>query len=318
MAEAERDEPVVRDTRDTAILSVLRAARLLELIGDLGEGGVSDLARRLGWTKSTVHRFASTLTRIGYLEQDAKTGRYRLGLRLFELGNSAIRARELRHQAVPILEALMQATQETVHLAVLDEARMEVVYVHKVEPPQAIRLYTEIGAHHPAYCAATGKAILAFLPEARRARLLQGATLRPATPRTIVDPDVLVTHLAEIRQRGYAVDDEEYREGVRGVAAPVFDHTGQVVAAVNVGGPASRLTPERITMLAPLVQQAASEIASNLGYRRATRGGADDGSIRSGQTHRPHHNGGGERHTSADALVGAAHRGDTGAFPRLR
>lgn len=248
------------------MLSVLRAARLLEAIGELGEAGISELARRLGWTKTTVHRLASTLRGIGYLEQDVATGRYQLGLRLFELGNLVLRERELRNEAAPVLEGLMQAVQETAHLAVLDEPALEVVYVHKVEPPQAIRLYTEIGAHHPAYCAATGKAMLAFLPRALLARLLAGLELRAFTQHTITDVGALQDQLAEVRRLGYAVDHEEYRAGVRGVAATVWDHSGRVVAAINIGGPANRLTLERLHELAPLVQQAAAEISRRLGF----------------------------------------------------
>ncbi len=263
---AAKQPPRTGARRSSAVLSILRAARLLEALGECGEAGISELARRLGWTKSTVHRVAATLVQVGYVEQDRRTGHYRLGLRLFELGNLAVRERELRSQAAPLLEALMQATQETVHLAVLDEARGEVVYIHKVEPPQAIRLYTEIGAHHPAYCAATGKAMLAHLPETRLNRLLADLALQAFTPRTITSPEQLRAHLTTVRRQGYAVDDEEYKDGVRGVAAPIWNHHGEVVAALNVGGPASRLTPDRVRSLAPLVQQAAHELSRRLGF----------------------------------------------------
>jgi DNA-binding IclR family transcriptional regulator len=270
--ETPRETPVREQTakaatpRTAAVLSIRRTARLLETIGELGEAGISDLARRLGWTKSTVHRLAATLEELGYLEQDETTGRYRLGLKLFELGSLVLRQRELRREAAPVMELLMQQTQETVHMAVLDERTGEIVYVHKVEPLQAIRLYTEIGAHHPAYCAATGKVLLAFLPEDRLERLLERLSFQAYTPRTITDPLALRTHLADIRARGYAIDDAEYKPDVRGVAAPVRDHRGQVIAAVNAGGPASRLTLERAHALAPLVQAAAQEISRRLGY----------------------------------------------------
>ncbi len=252
--------------RSAAVLSLQRATRLMELIGEMGEAGISELARRLGWTKSMVHRQASTLQGLGYLEQDPGNGRYRLGLKLFALGSLVVRQRELRDQAIPVLETLMERCQETTHLALLDEGRGDVVYVHKVEPPQAIRLYTEVGAHHPAYCAATGKVLLAYLSDERLRRALAAQPLRRHTPRTIADPDALRAHLAQVRAQGYALDDEEYREGVRGVAAPVRDHRGQVVAAVNAGGPTSRLTDAAIQALVPHVEQAGAEISRRLGY----------------------------------------------------
>lgn len=252
--------------RSPAVLSLHRATRLVETVAEMGDAGITTIARRLGWTKSMVHRQASTLASLGYLEQDEETGRYRLGLKLFELGSKVVRQRDLRREAGAAVEALMHDSQETVHLAVLDDTRGDVVYVHIMEAPQAIRLYTEIGARHPSYCAATGKVLLAHLPDERLERLLETLTLRRFTDNTIADKAALRTHLATVRRRGYAVDREEYRVGVCGVAAPIRDHRAHVVAAINVGGPASRLTPAAISTLVPRVKQAAADISRRLGY----------------------------------------------------
>jgi IclR family transcriptional regulator, KDG regulon repressor len=245
--------------------SVAMAVRLMKAFSD-GEAeiGVSALAARLGIAKSTVHRLASTLVAEGMLEQNPETGRYRLGIALFGLGALVRRRMNLSTEAKPFLFELRERTNETVLLAI--PADGEVMYVYNLESTQAIRMRSDIGVRQPAWCTAVGRAIFAFKAEAAIARLVSGP-LAPRTPRTLTDPVALRAALAEVRRLGYAIEDEESEAGMRCVAAPVRDASGEVVAAVGVAGPVQRLSLERLAEIAAPVTETAAAIAARLGYQ---------------------------------------------------
>ena len=252
-------------TRERTVQSVDRALALLERLASRGgSASLSDLARDLGLSKSTVHALLATMRAWGVVSQEAD-GLYVLGIRLFEWGTAAVSRLDLRTAAGPVLERLMDQFQETVHLVVGDG--LDVVYIDKRESPRSMRIVSQVGRRLPAYCTAVGKAMLAFRPEEELERLLEGATLQPWTPNTITDKEALKAHLAEVRRRGYALDNEEIIEGLRCVGAPIRDHSGQVVAALSVAGLSVRLGPERIAEVIPAVVEAAAEISHRLGYR---------------------------------------------------
>ena len=226
--------------------------------------GISELSRRLGVAKSTVHRLAATLAAEGLLEQDRETEKYRLGIALFRLGALVRRRMDISSQGRPYLYELREKTKETVHLAILDDT--EIMYVYNLENTQAIRMRSDLGVRKPAYCTAEGQAILAFQPQAvLDAVIVQG--LSPRTPQTITDPAKLIKALAVVRQRGCAIEDEESEIGMRGISAPIRNDAGEVVAAVGLAGPMTRLSKKAITTFIPHVIETADLVSRRLGYR---------------------------------------------------
>jgi len=226
--------------------------------------GISELSRRLGVAKSTVHRLAATLAAEGLLEQDRETEKYRLGIALFRLGALVRRRMDISSQGRPYLYALREKTNETVHLAILDGT--EIMYVYNLESTQAIRMRSDLGVRKPAYCTAEGQAILAFQPQAVvDAVIAQG--LSPRTPQTVTDPAELIKALAVVRQRGCAIEDEESEIGMRGISAPIRNDAGEVVASVGIAGPVTRLSKKAIAAFIPHVIETADLVSSRLGYR---------------------------------------------------
>jgi IclR family transcriptional regulator, KDG regulon repressor len=247
-----------------------RAARILDCFRlERPELRLSEITAATGLHKSTVYRLLEVMRRHHYVQFDAATGAYRVGIRLFELGAVAMAGCGFDKHARPALEELASTTGETAHLCVLHES--EVVHIAKVESRFALRIATPIGGRHPAYCTSVGKAILAYLASEALAAYLDATELRPLTAKTITSPALLKAQLRRIAEQGYAFDDEEVHEGVRGVAAPVRDHGGEVVAAITVTGPASRITRNKLPGLAEQVIKAANNVSSRLGYRPRVR-----------------------------------------------
>ncbi|MDB5897018.1 MAG: IclR family transcriptional regulator [Ramlibacter sp.] len=245
--------------------SVAASLRLLKAFtAQEPEIGISELARRLGLGKSTVHRLASTLSAEGFLEQNPQDGRYRLGLALFSLGTLVRRRMDIATEALPHLHTLREKSNETVHLAVLDGE--DIVYLYNLESQQAIRIRSYLGVRKPAFCTSEGRAILAFSPADAVARALP-PKLAARTAATLTDAAAVRRALDEVRRAGYAVDDEESEEGQRGIAAPVRDASGSVVAAVGMAGPIQRLTKKSLRGMVPLVMETADVLSARLGYR---------------------------------------------------
>jgi IclR family transcriptional regulator, KDG regulon repressor len=235
--------------------SVAMAVRLLKCFSDENfELGIGALAGRLGIAKSTAHRLASTLVQGGLLEQVRETSKYRPGVLLFELGSLVRRKVDVYRDAKDILRDLRTRTDETVNLAVLSDG--SVVYLNSLESRRAIKVVSTLGMRMPAHCSAEGKVMLAFGPPEIAERLLLGELVR-RTGRTITDPVALRTALAEVRERGYAIDDEEGEVGAKAVAVPVFGVEGLAVAAIGIAGPIQRLTRRAITAYLPLLYRAA-------------------------------------------------------------
>jgi DNA-binding IclR family transcriptional regulator len=219
-----------------------RAFSILDCFGpDDADLSLADLSRRTGLPKSTVHRLAATLVAWRGLERVDE--RFRLGMRLFELGELVPHQRELRDAALPFMEDLYEATHETVHLGVLDGT--DVVYLAKVNGHRRLSAPSRIGGRMPAYCTGLGKALLAHSgPDLVEAIIGRG--LRPRTPYTITVPSVLRTALAEVLAQGVAFDREENTLGVACAAAPVFMGGGRPVAALSVSAPTRHYEPEQL------------------------------------------------------------------------
>lgn len=257
-------KPQKEPKEKTRLSSVANAIRLLKAFSDENyEIGISDLGKQLKLPKSTVHRLASTLIEANMLEQSEETGKYRLGLVVFELGSLVRRKMDFSTEAKPFLMALREKTGETVHLAILDGA--SIVYINSLESKQAIRMTLDVGVRMPAHATAAGKVMLAYQPAEVVEAIIAGG-LAARTPNTIVDPEEFRRELALVRNRGYALADEEGEVGVRGLAAPVRDYNGNVIAAASIAGPAQRLSKKVLTNFAPEVISAADAISARLGY----------------------------------------------------
>jgi DNA-binding IclR family transcriptional regulator len=236
------------------------------------ERGVTELSLELGLHKSTISRLMKTLEHGGLLSRNPENERYRLGLDLIGLAAQVVSFVDVRQVARPVLRELAQTCQETVNLSVLDHA--DVVNLEQFVPPaRRIKNVGRVGRRMPPHCTAAGKVLLAYHPENELDQNLQ-AGLERFTPDTITDPAELRKELTQVRKDGYATAREELEEGLNVVAAPIYDHTGQVTASVSVAGPAYRVTPERFPQLAAQVLNTATKISQQLGYRRHPTVGA--------------------------------------------
>jgi len=250
------------------IQAIERAVSILNAFSvEEPELGITELAERLSLHKSTVHRFVVNLEAAGFLERKGRGGRYRLGLRIFELGGLVMQQMNLWDEALPFLESLVRETGETGHLAVLDGG--EAIYVERVEARRALRVPSAIGRGYPAHATNLGKVLLADLPRGELRELVARHSLDAYTPNTITSLEELESELARIREQGYAVDNEEYDEGLRCVGAPIYDHSARVVAAIGIGGPVTRVTPERVEHLAEVLKKAATGLSRRLGANQS-------------------------------------------------
>lgn len=251
--------------RDGRIQAIDRAVMILRLFSEKRrELRLSDIASDLGLNKSTVYGILSTLKYHGLIDQDEESQKYRLGLGLLELGSIVKNSMDIREIAEPLIKEICDQVQETVHLGTLD--KLEVVYIDKQESNQSMRIFTNVGARKPAYCTAVGKAMLAYLPQDVLMELLPDE-MPKFTPKTFGTKSELMKELSKIRENGYAVDDEEYNEGLKCVGAPIFDHAGNAKYAVSVSGPAIRMTTDKVKEAINIVTAAAKEISHRLGFR---------------------------------------------------
>jgi IclR family acetate operon transcriptional repressor len=244
-----------------------RAIRLLWVLSDGKPRTLTELSQEAGINSSTAFRLLATLGHHKYVERADGSGEYRLGLACLELARAYHAGSDIRRAALPELEKLRDDTTETVHLAVLD--KMEVIYLEKLHGLHAIGLMSSrVGGRSPAHCTGVGKVLLAHTdPECVRAYFEQTG-LQLYNDATIQSVDELMRHLEKVYCQGYALDRGEHEAEVRCVAAPVFDISGKVVAAVSVSGPAGRMEPlETKQELIARTQQAARTISSRLGHR---------------------------------------------------
>jgi len=225
--------------------------------------GITELASQMQLNKSNVHRLLQSLVHQGFARNIAETGRYELTMKLWELGSFVFRRLDVRKIAASYMEELARKTSETVHLSILDG--IEVIYLAKIDSPQPVRSYTSIGGRAPAQCVATGKAQLAWAEANTLAQVKQ--ELKAYTPLSLLHPDALDAELAHIRHQGFAMNRGEWRDQVCGLAAPIRDVSGAVIAAIGISGPSLRLTPQMLQQMAPTIVETGEIISEHLGYR---------------------------------------------------
>lgn len=244
--------------------SVERALDILNLF-DLrtAELGTTEIAEAVGLHKSTAAGLIHTLAAKGYLAQNPKTRKYSLGLKLVERSSVVLHHLEIQRVAYPHLEALRDRCGETVNLAVLDGA--DIVYIERLLCTRALGMRSEIGKRALAHSTALGKAILAHWPVAEVCAFIRRFGLPRVTAKTITDREEFLRQLAEARELGYAIDDEENEEGGRCVAAPIFDYTGKPIASISLSAPVSRFSLADAPHFAALVREAAHAISTSLG-----------------------------------------------------
>ncbi|MGE5583028.1 MAG: IclR family transcriptional regulator [Bacillota bacterium] len=258
-----------KEESGVTVRSVNRALSLLELMAEENNPiALSELAEKAGLKMSTVHRLLTTMMRKGFVEQDAVSLRYRLGVKTLEIGSAALLVNNLRILIRPYLKQIAERINETVNLAVLDGT--EVVYIDQIESTNIVivKMFARIGSRGPAYCTGTGKALLAGLTVEELRKRLAGIDFKKFTEYTLTNAEQLTAKLVQIKKDGYALDFSERDIGVTCVAVPVKDPDGRVQAAISVSGPEQRMARERIDReILPYLLQISAEITPKFAKR---------------------------------------------------
>jgi IclR family KDG regulon transcriptional repressor len=248
------------------IQSLDRALTIIDLFDDQNrELKITEIGIRMKLHKSTVHSLLKTLQMHGYIDQDGQSGKYRLGMKLVEKGHLLLQQLDLRGVARPYLQALSGATGQTVHLVILDGH--EGVYIDKVEGEKAAIRYSRIGRRIPLHSSAVGKVLAAYRTPDELAGILSQYHFVTHTAKTIADEETFVQELERVREEGIAFDREENEPGVRCAASPIFDHTGQVIAAMSISTMASHVSEDELNRLVRLLREETRSISGSLGFR---------------------------------------------------
>jgi DNA-binding IclR family transcriptional regulator len=247
------------------INSILRASSILRSFsGEKTHFKIGELAHQLKLDRSTTYRILLSLEKSGFVEKDEKTGAYSLGMTAFEIGNTYLRQMDFIQASKPVMAELAAKVQETVHLAVLSGA--EIVYVDKVDSPRTLGVMSKIGERGPLHSTALGKVLLAFQPEAESSSMVKQIKLKSFTANTISSKTKLMDELKKVRRQKYAFDFKESEPDVECIAAPIWNHLGDVVAALSISGPQRKINTPREKEFVGSVVKAAALVSSRLGY----------------------------------------------------
>jgi IclR family acetate operon transcriptional repressor len=253
------------------VLSVERAFVILRYLAETpGGGGIREIARKFGYGVNATQKTLNALRVHGVVSQSADDARYSLGFGVVEIAMAKLAQVDARAAAHPHIRSLADRIHASVYLAILDDT--DVVYVDRVEPPNQLRIAADLGTRRPLNCTAAGKVLLAFLEDPPLEAWARAGVFRSATPCSIADPHRLRAELETVRQKGYAVDREEFTLGIACVAAPVFNHARQIEAAITTTHLLAALTPERFPEVVQHVTSTAAEISRALGFRSDGRG----------------------------------------------
>lgn len=251
----------------TPVQSLSRALGLLVQLAENSNGVLLvDLAAQLELAASTTHRLLTTLEQQGFAEQDVESGKWRVGVTAFTVGNAFLASRDIGAQSKSVARQLMESAGETANVAVLQAG--EIVIIAQAECHEMMRMIVPLGSRVPPHASGVGKAILSTLPNDSVEVLLKRRGMPSLTEHTLVTPESFQAALVEVRKHGYALDNEEQAIGLRCAAAPIFGASGEAVAAISLSGPKSRISAQRLEEFGQLVRDAANEISSRLGGQK--------------------------------------------------
>lgn len=256
----------MEETTKNPIQVAERLFQVIELLAEHGPMGIMELSGLLGFHKSTTHRLVTSLQYMGYIRQDEESLKYALSLKFLDIGSRILEQTNMAALIHPALKKLSEQTGETVHL--VQREGIEAVYIDKVESTaSSIRMVSRVGSRIPLYCSGVGKALLAELPDPQIRAVWDSSEIRRLTPHTITSFDALMDRIGEVRERGYALDDEENEEGVRCIAVSLRDYHKEPVYALSISAPVGRMTDERILELRDRVLAFREELSKTLGVR---------------------------------------------------
>ena len=272
--------PTNRSKPNNLVQTIERVALIFDILGMAPNGiSVGELSEKTGFPKGTSHRLLSSLAYFDYVRQDPETKNYQLGFKIVELGNRLLGQLDFRAVARPELIHLAEQTKETVHMVILD--RNEALYVDKVDSSEhrsGLRMVSMLGSRLPAHCSAVGKVLLAHLSERALEDVVREKGLPKRTRNTITDIGKLRTHLTKVLARGFAFDNEENEIGIRCVAAPIRNESGQVIAAISISVPTLRIQKSKLqTTLKDRIVETAMNISHKLGYRDFDKSSINEG-----------------------------------------
>lgn len=248
------------------VQSVDRALTILELLSENKDGlGITEISSKIDLHKSTVHRLLGTLIYKGFVIQDASTNKYKISLKLYEIGVRKIAGIDMLNASKPYTKALMEKINEVVHLVI--RSNNNIIYIDKVEADNTIRMASTVGKRSPLYCTSVGKAMMSLMSEAEIKEIWDNSDIIKLTENTIIDFEKFKVELERIKKVGYAVDDEENELGVRCIGAPVFNIRGEIEGAISISGPTIRVTKDRVEEYSKEVIFYANLISKELGYR---------------------------------------------------
>lgn len=250
---------------ENKVQTIDRTLDIIELLATAKEGlGVTEIGRDIGLHKSTVYRLLTALSKRGYIEKDPKNSTYKIGLKFIEISGLFLKKLELKTEALPFMRKLAEVIGQPVHLAILEGT--DVIYIEKVELVNSIRMYSQIGRRVPVHCSAIGKILLAGLSDERLLELLESVKFEKFTAHTILSKDGLKEEVQRVKEKGWAIDNEEHEPNIRCIAAPVFDYTNKIIAAVSVSGESRIINPDSDLEIARHVIETAGSISKRMGY----------------------------------------------------
>lgn len=248
------------------VQSLERALTILNKLSDYPDGiQIARLSEQVGLSKSTVHRLLATLSNMNYVVKDTETDKYKLGLQVLFLSRNILNNNDIVSTSKPYLEKLSREINETIHLCIED--RGEIVYIDKIESNQTIRMFSRVGNRAPMYCTAVGKILYSGMESGHFEELISKVNFIPKTEATITSPQALREEINKIKKQKYALDNIENEEGIRCIAAPIYNHTGKIIASFSVSGPSNRVTMDRINdTLIEKMRQTSLDISKNFGF----------------------------------------------------
>jgi IclR family KDG regulon transcriptional repressor len=245
--------------------SVIKVFRLIELLSGTEEMSITEISAAIGLNKGAVFRFISTLRSIGYITQNPVNEKYRLTIKLFEVGSRVVTRINEVLEAHTVMEQLAQKTNETVHLAVLNNGN--VVYLDKIDSKHVLRIFSRVGNQAPCYCTGLGKVLLAWLSDKEIGKSVKEKKMIKFTETTITSLSALKEELQKIRGQGYAIDNQEHEHGIHCIAVPIRNRAGKVIAAISITWPMIRNNTECMENYKNLIIDAGRQISRRLGFK---------------------------------------------------